>query len=400
MASFTPEKITGVDTNEQLECAMQKEGWNELQDLSIRNIDLTTLTVPFVIPPNVAHLKIQNSNLSTQGQLVFPASTRFAELKHCTLTVCPVFNDGLEEVRVDRNDGITELSPLPNSLRKLFCRNTGLIRLPKLPEGLLSLGVSYCQLQNAPGQPAIPNLPESLIYIDVQHNQIRLLPKLPGNLRTGVFSHNQLETIGDLPQSLLRVFLDNNQLRVLPTAFPTHNDEDVIRPWVFTNNPLQAPFNALLQTFSDDLAAVEQQLTWNERILWEDIKRLEEGAKDKFIRDVIAAHTRLRARNLAAAKTLVQPREAATGANWYYGTQTNPGVPATGAMNIIASFLTGKPGSAKQQKNALRLAHPNAVPGNVGAEMPLGAVGNVFEAQGGRRNTRRKGRKGKRSSTR
>jgi hypothetical protein len=333
-----PTKVEGISSLEQLQCAMQSPSWNDITTLKIKDVDLTTL----------------------EGPVVFGSNVRVAELKNCTLTVSPIFNEGLQEVRLDNNAGLTELSALPASLLKLYCRRTGLTHLPQLPEGLVTLGISNCALQDTAARPAIPNFPASLIYIDIQHNQVSRLPAIPPALRTLQVSHNQIQFIPTLPDTLERFFCNDNQLQTFPT-FPATVHLD---PRYLGNNPLVPPYAAALAAFQAELQAVFAAPFdggYFDRI---------DQARQAFRTTIQQLNARQRGRNVAAAK------------------QTLPqaGIPSTGAMNVIASFLTGKPGSAKQQ--ALQLQEE--------ASRAAGAAG----VGGGRRHTRRKGRKAKRSSTR
>ena len=345
----TPDKVEGISTLAQLECALSRPDWNDVQILKIKNVNLSQLSVP----------------------LVFPTEALAIELKDCSLPVCPPLPKKLLELRLDRNAGITELPELPPRLQKLFCRRTGLTHLPELPESLQVLGVNDCALQDTPARPAIPNFPDSLYYIDITRNQVQRIPPLPRYLHTGVFSHNQIseadfEDVIVEGYERLRIFFDNNQFTQIPLPLPRNVGVDT-----FANNPLNEPFAGLYATYT--AAGWQGEAAFRQAMgqLAQQLEAQEEA--------------REAARNLAAAQALRAPVEHNTGANWYYGPKTTQ-VPTQGPLNVIASFLTGKSGTQKQQASQLREF----------VSRPLGAPG----AQGGRRRTRRKGRKGKRSSTR
>lgn len=358
-----PDKVVGISSFEQLQCAMQSPSWNDLTNLEIKDVDLTQL----------------------QGPIVFGANLQTASIKNCTLGVSPTFNEGLQEVRLDNNAVLTTLSPLPGSLQKLFCRRTGLTHLPQLPEGLVTLAISNCALQDTPAQLAIPNFPDSLIYVDIQHNQVSRLPNLPPNLRTANFSHNQIQSIPALPNTLVRFFCSNNQLRVLP-LLPANVE---LSPRYFSNNPLEQPYPELIAAWKTSQEAARQAAQtagWN----WQAVQQFDIAMQqaEQIFRDGIAqekARVRQQGRNVAATRVLRQGVPRATGAEWYEGSETMQvpgGRTHPGPLNLIGSFLSGTEGGIAQQQAVLQ-----------------------SRAQGGARNhwTRRKGRKGrkgKRSSTR
>jgi hypothetical protein len=72
---------------------------------------------------------------------------------------------------------LTELPPLYNKLKKIYCRNNGLIKLPQLPPFLKILNCPYNDLIQ------IPPLPPNLEILVCNNNPMYQLPHLHSNLK-------------------------------------------------------------------------------------------------------------------------------------------------------------------------------------------------------------------------
>lgn len=329
--SVTPRHANGiVGSTEQLQCLLRSPQAAQLRKLVVKDINLSELTEPLVIPANVQHLTIQN----------------------CGVFVFPTLQEGLQELKLDGNR-LTELGPLPRSLRKLFCRRNQLSYLPELHEGLVTLAVSNDQLQDTADRPAIPNFPNSLIYIELSHNALTRIPELPSSLRVFNVSNNQLQYLPALPEGLHKCFAHNNALTSIPLL---HNLES--GDFSFGENPLEEPYRTLYDTFIADRGQAE----------FEDINTVTATFKNGLIAQT--EDLKRRGRELAEAERFQRGNiEVAPG-------RTMELPQGNGPINIIGSFLTGQRGSTQQQKGALKQL-----------------------TRGGRR-TKRKGRKDKRRYTR
>jgi len=107
-----------------------------------------------------------------------------------------------------RNQGLTELPPLPDNLEVLDCRDNALTSLPALPPRLQVLKCSHNQIT------VLPDLPPKLTVLECDHNRIAELPvRLPSKLTRLICSRNQIETLPRrLPSALTVLEVSFNRL--------------------------------------------------------------------------------------------------------------------------------------------------------------------------------------------
>jgi len=104
------------------------------------------------------------------------------------------------------------------NLKKFICSNYQFkaSKLPKLPNSLISLYCSSCNLKELP-----ENLPISLKELYCSLNKIRELPKeLPNGLINLDCSNNFLKKLPRLPNSLKHLDCCDNSLKELPKKLP------------------------------------------------------------------------------------------------------------------------------------------------------------------------------------
>jgi Leucine-rich repeat (LRR) protein len=119
----------------------------------------------------------------------------------------------VEEIRLN-SKGLTELPPLPPNLKKLWCNNNSLTKLPEtLPATLQEL---YCYRNKLTALPA--KLPDTLVSLLCPTNELTSLPKvLPDTLINLHCNDNKLTTLPSrLPPKLGILYIYNNCLTVLP----------------------------------------------------------------------------------------------------------------------------------------------------------------------------------------
>jgi hypothetical protein len=107
---------------------------------------------------------------------------------------------------------ITDLTGVEgfSSLVSLNCENNNLTFIPRLPQSLQRLLISYNKLGN------LTNLPPNLTALFCKGNQLKSLPDLPPTLETLDCSYNTLSILPQLPISLKTLFCSNNILTILP----------------------------------------------------------------------------------------------------------------------------------------------------------------------------------------
>ena len=116
----------------------------------------------------------------------------------------------LQEINCSFNI-ITRLpEELPKGLINLNCSDNRLNELPKLPNTLRDLDCCYNSLNK------LPELPITLRYIDCNFNFLNELPKLPNKLKYLDCCDNSLNELPQLPNTLRSLFCVNNYFDNFP----------------------------------------------------------------------------------------------------------------------------------------------------------------------------------------
>lgn len=158
------------------------------------------------------------------------------------------------------------------NLKKFICSNYQFksSKLPKLPNSLIVLYCSRCNLKELP-----ENLPISLKEIYCSLNRIRELPKeLPNELINLDCSNNFLKKLPKLPNSLKHLDCCNNSLKELPKKLPDElftlfcidnylNDFDNFPDLPDTLSNLMCPLTTTIFTTEDQINTIRNQQSKN-----------------------------------------------------------------------------------------------------------------------------------------
>jgi Leucine-rich repeat (LRR) protein len=193
--------------------------------------------------PHLESLYVTHNRLDDLEGAAWPATLRVLSLAHNPLTRLPTAQLPAQLEELALNDTrVSELGPLPPSLRVLRAAFTGLRGLPsRLPAALAHLDLEGCKLTTA-GLPMRWDSCTVLAHVDLTGNRLTALPaallRLP-SLTTLLASHNRLTELdvrGASP-SLRVVDVSHNRLRELrgPPAAPldvlrVHNNQLVGMP--------------------------------------------------------------------------------------------------------------------------------------------------------------------------
>lgn len=118
----------------------------------------------------------------------------------------------LEELKCLSND-LTELSDIKlNNLLRLFCANNKIVNLDKLSQNTPNLKYLNCA-----GNPitSLDNLPEKLIYLDCTDCEICNLNNIPLTLEILICSYNPITSLDYLPESLIILHCYNCEITQL-----------------------------------------------------------------------------------------------------------------------------------------------------------------------------------------
>ncbi|RYY19040.1 MAG: hypothetical protein EOO04_22800 [Chitinophagaceae bacterium] len=190
--------------------------------------DITPL--PYFV--NLKFLHLEYIGVSWMGLSSTPGSLEKFIYRNIDGTIQDTmrFNRGLRYLDASFNPTIGGINHWPDSLRHLFCQESGLGRLPALPAFLETLN---CASQRGVGSAgniltSLPALPSTLISLTCSHNALSSLPLLPDGLKVldcmvqerNVNSQDReltLSALPDLPSSLERLNAGGNKITTLPS---------------------------------------------------------------------------------------------------------------------------------------------------------------------------------------
>jgi hypothetical protein len=343
------------------------DDWNDLIDIRLSQGNTTHL--PDHLPTNLTTLDVDHNALVEVPAL--PANLEFLGLSHNQLRALPTLPARLRNLRVDHNQ-LTKLPFLPASVRRLKVDHNQLTELPSLPAGLSELKVSHNNLESIPSLAAT-----QLMGVGLGFNQLKTLPALPATLRDLSCPNNQLTAIRDLPASLRVLICNNNQLDTLqidnlaflrlvvanncglsyiPLLPPPPADDEEREDYCdyyFDGNPLTPEFQAIYERFIDRTVA-NPNPNPNENNnqdggTMEGGRRRSRGHTKRFREEVLAEHRRILRERGASLGALRQVFKGPMGANT--PDSTRRAVQGNfGPTNLIASFITGLPGTIESQR--------------------------------------------------
>lgn len=146
-----------------------------------------------------------------------PPLPRSLKELHCTsnkLTSLPVLPLLLRDLRCG-NNSLTSLPTLPFSLEVLWCFNNELIEFPALPYSLRDLYCSFNPLRELPNP-----LPENLVKLTCDNSSLTSLPALPASLEELICYGNELTSLPPLKHihSLKCLDCRSNKLTFFPNS--------------------------------------------------------------------------------------------------------------------------------------------------------------------------------------
>jgi hypothetical protein len=343
------------------------DDWDTFIDIRLSEGNTTHL--PDHLPTNLTTLDVDHNALVEVPAL--PANLGFLGLSHNQVRALPTLPATLRNLRVDHNQ-LTKLPFLPASVRRLKVDHNQLTELPSLPPGLSELKVSHNNLES------IPSLAGTqLMGVGLGFNQLKTLPALPATLRDLSCPSNQLTTIRDLPASLRVLICSNNPLQTLqidnltflrvvvanncglsyiPLIPPPPADDEEREDYCdyyFDGNPLTPEFQAIYERFIDRTVA-NPNPNPNENNnqdggAMEGGRPRSRGHTKRFREEVLAEHKRMlreRAASLGALRQVFKgPMTGETPESTRKAVQGN-----FGPTNLIASFITGLPGTMESQR--------------------------------------------------
>ena len=296
----------------------------------------------------------------------------------------PDLPESLEHLAIGKNR-ILELPPLPNSLRDIYLSENEINVLPNIPTSCRLLEIKRNRLERLPALPttlekihvtrnflrelpsfettkvknvgcgfnrltSLPKFPASLRVLGCSENQITSISNLPDGLQVLNCAHNPLVTLNiDNLRSLRILIADGCSLKRIPVLPIPKDDDDNnendndnannngVPNIIIHNNPLEPNFAQILDDYHRD----GNYTRLRTRVLEEHRRII---AKEK---ETLGAM--IQVFKPATLKEVVPTDEAER-----YAAEVRQRVFANhGPANLIASFITGKPGTVEMQRLAL-----------------------------------------------
>jgi len=155
----------------------------------------------FKTPDHLIELDISNNPLVT---LFLNTGLKYLLCNRTTLRALPPLPSTLEVLGSFSNPSLSDLPPLPPSLRYLSCSNCSITGLPELPETLETLACDYNSLS------VLPSLPPNLKHLNAAHNRLLTLPPIPASCVKLEVAFNRLTELPDLPEAVKSLWILSN----------------------------------------------------------------------------------------------------------------------------------------------------------------------------------------------
>ena len=158
---------------------------------------------------------LENISLIDKKINFIPNLSRFTNLITLTLLRCSIkilstLPNSLETLIITRS-GLEYLPNLENTrLIEILCSHNNLKSLPKFPDTLILLNVSYNKLTT------ITDLPDSLKEITLSNNQIEKIQRFPNNTRIINVNYNFLTELPTIPEKTNELMCNHNKLVSMP----------------------------------------------------------------------------------------------------------------------------------------------------------------------------------------
>lgn len=312
---------------------------------TLRQIYLTPGNTEYLpgLPDSVERLTVEKNRLVELPS--FPNSLQFIHLDHNELTSLPSIPQFCRILSVKHNRLERIPSPLPPFLELCYVTHNHLTELPAMEHTrLVSIGAGFNQLTS------LPTFPDTLRMLGCPQNQITVLSNLPDRLEVLNCAFNPLKVLQIDNLRRLTTIVANHcgltRIPILPLHESVNDDNDYddddnnddnneneneyrnleMGPRVILHgNPFEPAFQRLYDQYEG-----------NRNYGW-------------LRRHVLKEHRRILAQQKATLGAMIQTFKAKP-----QGSESQERVFAShGPGNLIAQFITGKPGTLEAQRLAL-----------------------------------------------
>ena len=303
------------------------------------------------LPLRLRRLTLSKNQLRELPAL--PATITMLDIDHNNLTQIPRLPPNLLDFDIRHNSIRVIPGPLPETLTRFYITHNQVTELPTLENTVVnSVGLGFNSLT------VLPKFPETLVRLGCQNNQITEISGLPARLQVLSCSNNPLEVLNVQNLRFLHTLVASNcglrQIPILPVPHDAGDDDDGDnnndndggwrrrQHYIFTDNPLEPEFQEVYDEYQED----ENAKRFRKAVL--SIYRSRIAKKKETLGALISTFK---------GPSAAVPTDAAAAAAGNNAARTAATLAELGAnngpMNLIASFITGKPGTIESQRLAL-----------------------------------------------
>lgn len=175
-------------------------------ELDLSRLNLTS--IPTFFPGWLQKLKLNHNNLTEIPPM--PVGLIRLNLDDNALSALPSLKSTNLKYLSFRDNNVTMMPDLPNSLEMLYACRNNMHLLPKLPDSIKILYLNENQLVE------IHQLPAALVLFSATDNQLTFISQCPGSLNSLFLARNKLTQLSGLPGTLQTLDAEDNKLLDLP----------------------------------------------------------------------------------------------------------------------------------------------------------------------------------------
>jgi len=167
-------------------------------------------TTNTLVTTNTHRINVSSLAIANLFGIHYFSSLTYLNCRNDSLTTLTALPNSIDTLICDTNK-LTRITAFPTSLTYLTCRANALDSLPHLPNL-----IAYIDSRQNPFTVPFPALPNSLIYLDCSQDRLDSIPTLPNSLQVLYCNWNNLSNLPTLPATLQAISCFDNNIFSLP----------------------------------------------------------------------------------------------------------------------------------------------------------------------------------------